>query len=310
MSSEHKPPDDLPHDEDVSRAWMSTQATQPPSKLDDAVLKFARESQVSVRRRRRWQAPLAVAAVVTLGVGVVLQLWREPQVQAPQPMRSVLVPAASVTSEADNEKAEISRQTEAMSRKREAAAEREMQRSAERAEARERVAPPPPAAAPELSIVAPSMAMRSYAAVAAAPQPNESTAWQAATFHDLSLATATREQVRAKFGVPSSSEGDRVDQYKSLPEFAGTAAFRYDEKSRLIRATLQPEKLEPASKWVEKLGLHEPALQRASDWACNSNEPETIDGVTMQWLYPTRGTWLVLDAEQRVLRVNYAARCD
>lgn len=196
MSSERKSPSEIEADA-VSRAWAATKSVQPPPHLDDAVLNFARAAQPPLRARRRWQAPLALAAVLALGIGVVLQLWREPQVRAPQPaaaLTPVAIPqpvaaelpnaaenaqaadAASVAAAADpveQEQRFARRSAEQESKQRESAARREMQRKAERAsrsevEAAAAPAPPPPS---PVTAEAPAMPAAPASAAAITPPP-------------------------------------------------------------------------------------------------------------------------------------------
>ncbi|MGH8689021.1 MAG: hypothetical protein ACREVQ_15060 [Burkholderiales bacterium] len=70
---------ELEHDTRVSAAYRELGADAPPAQLDAAVLAAAR------RRRPRWAVPVSVAAVVVLGLGVVLRVQRE----APQPAEPV-----------------------------------------------------------------------------------------------------------------------------------------------------------------------------------------------------------------------------
>jgi hypothetical protein len=376
MSSDRPLPpdrDDDVEDAAVSRAWAANKSVQPPSKLDDAVLKFARDAQMPVRARRRWQAPMALAAVLTLGLGVVLQLWREPQVRAPQPQTAAPVAAAPApmpvsvpdTAPAADEMRDAqtaaveSRQREAVakrsessaSRKREAAAAAaEMQRRAERERRAESFeiapsAPPPPSppaavfaeedsASPVMSAPAPPaeasagvmppqskalaaappvMAMRAYAPTTR-PQPMQpavAIAWQSARFYGVPLRTTTREQLQQRYGKPSSTPTSRTDRYESLPEVQGATEFEYDAQSRLMYVRQQPTPLLAASEWAAQRNWPEPPLQRDADWRCaGSSGPGATAAGNAIWVYPTRGAWLVLDAEQRVVQVNYAAACE
>lgn len=348
MSSDRQLPPDMPDeidDADVSRAWAATKSSQPPSRLDDAVLKFARDAQAPVRARRRWQAPLALAAVLTLGLGVVLQLWREPQVRAPQVQNAPAPVAAAAPmpeppamSAADamrdaqaaaaemHEREATSKRSEAsVSKKREAAAAAEMQRSAERERREETAAsappPPPPAAVTEdlpapapsaeasfgaapqakaLASAPPVTAMRAYAPMSrpAPVRPALAMTWQPANFHGLLLGTTTREQVQQRYGDSASAQQQRATE------------FEYDAQSHLSRVSEQLAPPLPATAWVAQQNWPEPPQRHAADWQCEgSSAPRADSAGDAIWVYPTRGAWLVLDAEQRVLQVNYAASC-
>lgn len=259
MSSEHP----LPPDDDeavVSRAWASTRAPQPPPALDEAVLGFARAAQQPLpRRRRRWQAPLALAAVLTLGLGVVLQLWREPQVRAPQPAAApVAIPqpaaaerpnaaenaevadAASVAAAADRveqaQRQSARRSAEQESKQRDSAARREMQRKAERASrsAAEAVAAPPAPPPPPLTAAAPATpsAPASTAAITPAPQgfapqknatarsaPAGARLWRAPVFNGLEVGRDSRASVRVRFRPPGA------DMHEEPAGSGGAAAY-------------------------------------------------------------------------------------
>ncbi|MDB5967621.1 MAG: hypothetical protein JWQ90_71 [Hydrocarboniphaga sp.] len=332
MSSEYKSPSEIQADE-ISRAWATTKSVQPPSQVDEAVLKFARDAQAPVCSRRRWQAPLALAAVLTLGVGVVLQLWREPLVRAPQPQAAPAVlpasappveasvagaPAAAKGAAADAVAARraeepVERRFESESRQRDSAVRKQMQRSAESAHALTAAppSPPPPPTSPfdtapqkNTAAFAPQgMAFSSYEPAAPA------AAWQPASFQGLALATAAREQVRALYGAPTSIDAQRVERYAQLPGVQGAAEFRYDEQAQLSSLRLFPEPSPTIDQWFETTGrFDEPPQIADSNWSCEARS-STPSNASL-WLYPSRGVWLVLDAEKRVLQVNYAAHCE
>jgi len=69
---------DRDRDPRVSAAYRALGAEGPPAALDAAILAAAR------RRRARWAVPVSLAAVVVLGLGVVLRVQREaPRVAEP-----------------------------------------------------------------------------------------------------------------------------------------------------------------------------------------------------------------------------------
>lgn len=70
------PQDDMPeHDPHISALYRKTGNIEPPASLDEAVLASARRA---VRQRRnRWMLPLSTAAVLMLGLTVLLKLNSE-----------------------------------------------------------------------------------------------------------------------------------------------------------------------------------------------------------------------------------------
>ena len=319
MSSE---PIDGDHDADVASAWASTQSAQPPAHLDDAVLEFARVSQLTSHARRRWRAPLALAAVLVLGVGVVLQLWREPQVRAPVPAAETPTAdqavADAVLAQQAEEQAERSQALE--SRRRDSAARKEEQRSAESSRALAAASPPapppaaepmpaPPAASPPRSDFAPQRKSAASASPDMAVSSYGAAAWRPADFQGLPLATTTREQVRARYGEPTSTDAQRIDRYAQLPGIQGAVEFRYDGHERLSSVRLLPQPAPTIDQWFEASArFGEPPQIADPGWSCA--EPAGAPGNASLWLYPSRGVWFVLDEEKRVLQVNYAAHCE
>lgn len=96
MSSDRKPPDDreledfLAGRHPVGKAYReaSAQDTAPPE-LDALILGAAREAVRTPRARRpRWFQPVAVAATLALSLGVLLNIWRDPET------RGQMAPAA------------------------------------------------------------------------------------------------------------------------------------------------------------------------------------------------------------------------
>jgi len=335
MSSERDPTDRAAAE--VSQAWAQTQSAQPPAAVDDAVLKFARAAQPGARQRRRWQAPLALAAVLVLGVGVMLQLWREPQVSAPLPAPT---PAPAEVADAQRDavsEAEARRRAESESQREDAAARKQIRREAvdrARAPARPPASPPPPAEEPMAAAVMPSSPAPTTSQYGFAPQARSAEsvqpriasssdiprsmvlakraamdAWQAADFQELPLAVATREQVHARYGEPASTAADGADRYQQLPGLEAAAEFFYDERARLSRVRLLPEPAPTMSQWFERTVRFDEQPQIAdSSWSCDGGS-STTQNVSV-WVYPSRGVWFVVDAQQRVLEVNYAAHCD
>jgi len=107
MSSDRKMPDDreledfLAGRHPVGKAYReaSEHETAPPE-LDAAILTAAREAVRTPRARRpRWFQPVAVAATLALSLGVLLNIWRDPET------REQMAPAES--SDLDRMKTEV-----------------------------------------------------------------------------------------------------------------------------------------------------------------------------------------------------------
>ena len=122
MSSERKPPDDsdledfLAGRHPVGRAYREiTSGETAPRELDDAILRMAREHAAApppqddvpeksdvvralpVRRRPRWLQPLAVAATLALSLGVLMNIWRHPEMREQAVPVKEGMPAAPAT---------------------------------------------------------------------------------------------------------------------------------------------------------------------------------------------------------------------
>ncbi len=70
------PHDDMPeHDPDISALYRKTGDIAPPASLDEAVLASARRA--IHQRRQRWILPLSTAAVLMLGITVLLKINSE-----------------------------------------------------------------------------------------------------------------------------------------------------------------------------------------------------------------------------------------
>src|SRR5689334_12515250 len=92
MSSERRPPDDdeledfLSGKSDLSSAYReaSSRDTAPPA-LDAPILDAAREAARTpmprAARRPRWLRPLAFAATFVLSLGVLLSVYRQPELR-------------------------------------------------------------------------------------------------------------------------------------------------------------------------------------------------------------------------------------
>ncbi len=72
----NRPHDDMPeHDPDISALYRKAGNVEPPAKLDEAVLTSARRA--IRQRRQRWILPLSTAAVLMLGITVLLKINSE-----------------------------------------------------------------------------------------------------------------------------------------------------------------------------------------------------------------------------------------
>ena len=111
MSSEPQPPDDRELEEflagrgRISEAYREARRTESvPAELDAAILAAAREAtRLSVVRRPRWLAPLALAATLALSLSVLMNIWRDPvlreQVATSPSAERVVITAPTVTTE-------------------------------------------------------------------------------------------------------------------------------------------------------------------------------------------------------------------
>jgi len=80
------------HDDKLSRRYRELSREEPPASLDAAILAAARMA-VQPRTRSRWMGPVAVAAVLVLGLGIALRM------QVEQPGIESSAPAASTSAE-------------------------------------------------------------------------------------------------------------------------------------------------------------------------------------------------------------------
>ncbi len=72
----NRPHDDMPeHDPEISALYRKTGNVEPSAKLDEAVLASARRALR--QRRQRWILPLSTAAVLMLGITVLLKINSE-----------------------------------------------------------------------------------------------------------------------------------------------------------------------------------------------------------------------------------------
>jgi hypothetical protein len=83
-------------DDKLSRHYRELAREEPPASLDAAVLAAARQA-LQPRKRSQWMGPVAVAAVLVLGLGIALRMQVEqPGIEstAPEPSSSAEYPVA------------------------------------------------------------------------------------------------------------------------------------------------------------------------------------------------------------------------
>ena len=82
-----------PRDEDLARRYRALGREEPPPALDEAILAAARQAAPR-RSRAQWWAPVSVAAVLVLGIGVALRMQLEqPGVETSAPASEYALPA-------------------------------------------------------------------------------------------------------------------------------------------------------------------------------------------------------------------------
>ena len=158
-------------DDELLRRYRAAAREAPPASLDASILAASRRS-VRAPSVRRWAAPLSIAAVLVLALGLVLKVQREaPEAVMPAQSRAApSVPAPVAEPAAPLPEASA---PEAVPPK--AAAPEPMAKTARKAKAEAKhVAPAPPAAAPAQALPAPA------AASAARAQPASPAAGPAA----------------------------------------------------------------------------------------------------------------------------------
>lgn len=413
MSSDHRKPEDedvdafMRGEDATSRAYAETRHTQPPADLDTAVLKLAHSAartNSAQSRLRRWQRPLSLAAVLALSMGVLLQLWKEPDVRNPVVAREELSRAESEVTAAGA--APIASADQA------ALAEPDIEITPQKPAAKaakpvspqvQPTSPPPPPAAAASAAAPPSVISESEPSVMSAPAPSppkpesrsipapamapppmdamtgaaagfalqdeakqdkrsrvesqttqraltqrkeqsraaiaapqyaepkqlgeQSAAWPAPVFDSLQLGSATRAEVRARYGEPGTqglSSPDQTnpdrrdlhyDAYERLPGQAGLFDFYYERGSLRLLAVRRV--LKPAVKvqtLVAELGWTETPVIR--DWRhppCQPAADPAVAGDSAQpplyWLYPSRGAYLFLPAAGLAEQLVYEAEC-
>ncbi len=170
-------------DEDrLTRRYRELAREEPPAAVDASILAASRRAVKSRPASQRWAAPVSIAAVLVLAVGVALNMQHEqPGIETSEPAARIVIPAPPGKDKADAPPAAdaLSNTTPAASpaQSREAPAPRQppekllrkesAPRAAPQAELRERAtqqhaappaAPPPPPEAPQRPAAVPSAA--------------------------------------------------------------------------------------------------------------------------------------------------------
>lgn len=227
---------------EVSAAYRATADAQPTAGVDAAILDAARR-EARRPRRRAWQVPAAVAAVLVLGVTLALRMRDDfgglpPPAPAQKPAAST-APARPAAPDARGEAAGVpaqERKAEAMDRP----SRDRMERPERQAEVR--IAPQAPAAPPS--------------ELAARPAPSLE---QQQAFAPL------REQARAADGVAESELADAVPERRSLAmrkqaPAASVAERDAQEWMREIESLLRQGRTEEARAQFAEFRRHHPDL--------------------------------------------------
>jgi len=172
------------HDDKLSRRYRELAREEPPASLDAAILAAAKQA-VQPKTRSRWMGPVAVAAVLVLGLGIALRMQVEqPGIEptAPEPSSSAEYPVAPPAEEPP------------------AAPERD-------AAPMQSTAVPPPRAQPKLGIAAEGLA------------PQRAKRAESATAADASAPAKDAREVELERIARLRSEGRHADADKALEAF-------------------------------------------------------------------------------------------
>jgi len=152
-------------DQELSRAYRTLAAEEPPRALDDAILAAAR------RRTARWRVPVAVAAVLVLAVGVTLRMLpQQPDAESVALAPQVLQAPRSAEPKAEAGATAERQAAEARARADAASARRANEAVTPSAAGAPRTAPASPAPA-EAAVGARREATADSPALASAPAP-------------------------------------------------------------------------------------------------------------------------------------------
>lgn len=340
MSSEPQAPDDrelqdlLAGRHPLSRAYADAARDEmPPPAVDAAVRDFARRAAGSLARRRRWQRPLAAAAVLVLAIGVLLRVLPE-TVPPPVPSSAVVlheaVPREQQTEPAAAEMAakpmaRVEVETEAARTAPTTAQRKRQERSTDIAIA----APSAPAmtmasedaaglseAMPQAPVPEARVALASPAPRSVMPRPR---------YADLLLGEADRDAVHARFGAPSSAPdvaGATAPQQAKKAEAAASPVrvvehyapqakrpdalvFSYDAASlRLLGVRERFAEPMPLADFLTQRGWTPSDAEMPA--ACRELVGDEVDRLHF---YPAQAAVLRVDAASRVLELIVDLRC-
>jgi hypothetical protein len=83
-------------DDPLARRYRELAREEPPAAVDAAILAASRRAVARRSFARRWAAPLSIAAVLVLAIGISLQVERhEPRLEAAAPASVASPPAAA-----------------------------------------------------------------------------------------------------------------------------------------------------------------------------------------------------------------------
>lgn len=273
----------------VRESYRAMAQEQAPAHLDAAILRAAQEAAARPAprvMRRRWQTPMAAAAVMVLSFGVFLQVQRDPAVQqevmAPLDQATPASAPAATDAMQDADKAEVlgeaapvreetdaeQKQAPVAAAKHKPAAPAEKRRAAPAG-----AAPPPPAPPP-----APAMSMADAAppATAASPEPEAAMAAESAARSAAAGAVAResiQRQERSVAAAAPMAKASRVPLTTNLMAQRDAAAPVASDGNiaTVIERWAQ-------SCWVESVGLSAPMLWRGlavTSWTRQASD-ETV----------------------------------
>jgi len=174
-------------DDELLRRYRAASREAPPASLDASILAASRRS-VRAPSVRRWAAPLSIAAVVVLALGLVLKVQREAP-EAVMPAESHAAPSVPAPVAEPAAPPPEATAPEAVPPK--AAAPEPMAKTARKAKAEaKQVAPPPPAAAPAQAPPAPAPASPARAQSAPGAAADAAPAERASTVDTTRANTA------------------------------------------------------------------------------------------------------------------------
>lgn len=225
------PGPDMEHDPQLTEIYRKGAQAGPPAQLDEAIRAAARREVKAGPRRgglRRWQLPLALAAVLVLSVGVVTQM-REQGADRPE---ALFLPPADVQPRAA-EQSRVEPVPPPVTAVPEAAVRR----------------PDKPAPAADRPSAPPSSAMAPEQKVMTAPAESQTTAGGDATTSAAEDATGTRleRQLPLLRSAPAPLADSPAGRSAAAP--ARSAVLAAPEPAELWRdlATAPPER------WIERI---------------------------------------------------------